>query len=196
MAIHMNDRVRVSGDNNVLASGEGNVAIGTLMTILNLGYTQNRLTPTLAYELLGRFLAIDLPFDVDYSLELPAPLTEKLAYNDAPLYGEIFDHHQEDYLALEEAMRGLPASDRVVRIVSDLFSSTRRRYTDSSEEYCGDDILADMQSVLVEKMAKEATEDDSRAIREEEIECFCIALLQWCVMSCKVLENPYAKGNR
>lgn len=192
----MIDRTCVSGDNNVTATGKGSIAIGNVEFVLRPEHTQNQLTPTLAYELLRKFLAIDLPFDVGYSLELPAPLTEKLAYNDAPLYGEIFDHHQEDYLALEEAMRGLPASDRVVRIVSDLFSSTRRRYADSSEEYCGDDILADMQSVLVEKMAKEAIEDDSRAIHEEEIECFCIALLQWCVMSCKVLENPYAKGSR
>ena len=192
----MIDRTCVSGDNNVTATGKESTAIGNVVFVLCPEHAQNRLTPTLAYELLKKFIAIDLPFDVDYSLELPAPLTEKLAYNDAPLYGEIFDHHQEDYLALEEAMRGLPASDRVVRIVSDLFSSTRGRYANSSEEHCGDCILADMQSVLVKKMVKEAAGDDSGAIHEEEIKCFCIALLQWCVMSCKVLVNPYARGNR
>lgn len=181
------------GNDNVIASGEGSVAIGGDVNLLLV--PQRRLTSSLALKLLKQFLALDTLEDADYPLgELPAPLPDKLDYNDAPTYKAIFDSHQGDYLTLEKAMRDLPASERVIGKARDLYLRTVGALVRSGEGRSGDEVLDRMHGALFDDMMKEVDSDDSIEAYQEQIDGFCIALLEICVMRCKVLENPNSIG--
>ena len=189
----MTNKLTSRGDGNAFAIGDGAVAIaGDVNLTLP---AKSRLTPSLAEKLLSEFVRIELPVDFDFSFDLPAPLMEKLNYNNAPVFQDIFNNHQDDYLALEQAIRNFPNSSRVKKRVCDLFYSIRESNRTSDGSYNGDVVLQEMREVLCNDMAAASNLKVDETIYMETIDGFCISLLEWCVMDCKVLENPSTRSS-
>lgn len=76
-----------------------------------------------------------------------------------------------------------------------MFYSIRESNRTSDGSYNGDVVLQEMREVLCNDMAAASNLKVDETIYMETIDGFCISLLEWCVMDCKVLENPSTRSS-
>ena len=171
----------LEGSGNVQLSGNNN----TVLTVLSS--SSGALSKTRIYELLEIVVDSDIPKSKNYSLKPPAYIESKLVFNRAPKYINKFRNHADEYNRLSEVIKEFPNSEDIVKKLNDLFLDT----ADFTVE--GIAIIGDGDSQLDaigEKLKHAITSDRRFGLRdytEEDVEQFCIALMEYGVSKCKIL---------
>lgn len=183
MAVMSSDKQVIKGNNNTQIINK----VGSLFVMPG---TRHPLTHSLIYELLVIVYESPLLDKESYSLELPVPMKEKLVYNKAPKYRNLFANHSEDFALVGSIMKDFPDSETIIKKLRDMFLDAAN-YDDNQNLVVGngDEQLDTMKNQLSELIQNDAKYDSERH-RTEEVEQFCIALLACGVDSCNVLVRP------
>lgn len=180
------DHATALGNSNVQALGNNNV-IGS--TIIFQASTA-ALTHSFIHDLLDIVYSLPESPDDSYSLQGPAPMRDKLKFNNAYRYMRIIDNHAEDFARVDEVMKDYPNSEDIVKKLRDLFLSVA--VVDEEGNPCVGDGDAQLDKIKQQLIVTITTDSqfDAAAHPLEKIEQFCIALIAYGVSKCKILETP------
>ena len=148
------------------------------------------LTHSLIHDLLDIVYALPSSADDSYSLKNPVQIRTKLRFNNANRYVSILDNHVDDYVRVDEVMKGYPNSEDIVKKLRDMFLKVAS-FDDEGNPCVGDGdaqldgIKGDLYNTIVND-----SKFDAGRHPVEKIEQFCIALIAYGVSKCKILENP------
>lgn len=179
------DRQTAVGNGIYQVNGNGNTIAEKLIV-----HGQRPLTHSLIHELLDIVYSQPLPKSVDYSLQGPVQIHEKLRFNNAQKYISIIDNHSDDYAQVDSVMKDYPNSEDIVKRLRDMFLDVANFDEDGAP--CvgnGNEQLDSIKSNLVEIIVADAHFDADRHTAEQ-IEQFCIALIAYGISKCKILETP------
>lgn len=180
------NRVTARGDGNLQTIGDGNF-IGNTVIVQPV---QASLTHSFIHDLLDVVYSLPESPDDTYSLQTPAPMHDKLKFNNAHRYLRIIDNHAEDYARVDEVMKDYANSEDIVKKLRDMFLAVA--VIDVEDNPCVGDGDAQLDQIK-EQLATIITSDaqfDATAHPLEKIEQFCIALIAYGVSKCKILETP------
>lgn len=127
------------------------------------------------------------------SKALPAELNEKLSFNNAQKYIDIFESCWKNIQTLELVLKsqngidGIEHSLRYEYLYDPLVKKENGSYVFDD----GDEVLKDMKYYICKTI--ESDKDFDSQTKEEEIKLFADALLGYCTGRCKILENPNKK---
>ena len=120
----------------------------------------------------------------------PARIKAKLIYNNAQKFWSKFINHAEDYARLDSAMKEFPSSEDIVKRLHNLFLDVAE-YTQEADIIVGD---GDKQLDSIQQQLRSVIMQDQRfssaSFSDEELEQFCIALINHGVSVCEVLLDP------
>lgn len=171
----------LEGSGNVQLSGNNN----TVLTVLSSA--SKVLSKTRIYELLEIVVDSDIPKSKNYSLKPPVYIESKLIFNRAPKYINKFRNHADEYNRLSEVIKDFPNSEDIVKKLNDLFLDTAA-FSAEGVVLVGDG--DDQLDAINEKLKQAITSDQRFVLRnytEEDVEQFCIALMEYGVSKCKIL---------
>lgn len=177
----------VVGKGNTAVSGHGNI-VGSKVSVY--ASPSKPLTKSCVYKLLKTVMTSRLTEFGDYSLVDTATFNEKLSFNGVIKYKHFFYNHTSDLMTISSVIETFPDSEIIVKKLADLYYDCVD-YDDEGDPIAanGDDtinrVLDKLFCVIVNDGAY-SSDDVSR----EEVEQFCIALVQYGVIMCKVLLNP------
>lgn len=181
------NRMRVNGDRNVQLSGNDNIVAGGNVLIQ---MSRSPLTHSLIHDLLDIVYSLPAPVDESYSLKDPAPINDKLKFNNARKYISIIENHADDYSRLDDVMKDYPNSEDIVKKLRDMFIIVADLDVDGSP--CvgdGDTQLDQIKLNLFETIVNDSNFDVNK-YPSEKIEQFCVALIAYGVSKCKILVVP------
>lgn len=174
----------IRGESNIQVLGDGNFVNPTVI------FPQRVLTHSLIHDLLDIVYSLPSSKDDSYSLQTPAQLHEKLRFNGAYRYMAIIDNHVDDYVRVDEVMKGYPNSEVIVKTLRDMFLEVA--VFDDEGTPCigdGDSQLENIKDNLYSTIICDSN-FDADSYPSEIIEQFCIALIAYGISKCKILETP------
>lgn len=180
------NRASARGDKNVQTFGDHTIVNSTVV----LQASQMALTHSLIHELLDVVYSLPESANDSFSLQSPAPMRDKLKFNNAHRYMRIIDNHAEDYGRVDEVMKDYPNSEDIVKKLRDMFLAIA--VVDDEGNPCvgdGDAQLDQIKQALITTITSDV-QFDASAHPLEKIEQFCIALIAYGVSKCKILETP------
>ena len=161
------DNVQITGNNN---------------NFFNIQGYQRPIVKTKLFQLLKIVQNSNIYYNSEFSLELPSEMFEKLSFNNAPVYSEIFVEYVEDYYELDVVIKNeFENSERIIKRIRGLFLKQVIKIPDN-----GDKQLDEIRKEIKELIFCDPNFVGSD-IEEEEVDQFAIALLQYGVAECKVL---------
>lgn len=176
--IKKNSNNKVSGTGNTQHNGD---------TIINIGYP---LSQTVMYSLLEIVRDSVVNPEDDYSLSDPKEFSDKLVYNNAPRYKEIFMEYADSFGRLEEVIEEFENSEQIVKKIRRLYLEVAD-YNEHHEMIVGN---GDIQLKNIEQTLIQIIKCDKRFwesnMTDEVIEEFVLSLLSYTVFKCKVLVVP------
>lgn len=165
------------------SQSEGNTQVSVGGNLINIQGYKRPLVKTKMFQLLKIVQHSNLDSNFEFSLELPTEIYEKLSYNNAPVYSEIFEDYIGDYIELDAVIKKeFENSEVIIKRIRGLFLKQLKNNP-------GD---GDAQLDAIREAIKEIIFFDPYFIQsdidEEDVDQFAIALLQYGVSECKILK--------
>lgn len=179
---------RLDGNNNVQTIGNNNSIDNSVN--FHLG-DKISIAPSKLFRLLKIVATSNNYSGVDFDLDLPEELLTKLNFNNAQKYVMIFEGSVEDYVTLGNILETeFPDGEKIIRSVRNIFIKKRPKNQNGEIiKVDGDYILNEIYDTLEGQIVK-SSDYIQNPIDIEDVEQFINALLQYCVIKCKVLDNP------
>lgn len=184
-------------------SKTGNINQNINNNISNNIVVKQHLTKTKMFKLLKIFIK-DIKnnsgnnSNVHYDLKtLPSELNQKLTFNTAPKFKELFIDHWKDLQTLESLMKSEFETDRIVMALKDQYikSDLLKIKNNAMVVDDGDQILFYLEEYIVDKIENDKDYDNSE-FDEEDVTSFAYALLGYCTNKCQILVNPNKKADK
>lgn len=179
----------ISGDNNVVQNGNGNIYID---------FSRKRPTPTEIYRLLEVFVQLDIQVDDDYELKSPAELNTKLKYNHAVKHMLLFEDYADVYTSVDIVLSSsFQDSEKVDLKLKRLYLQNDKVLALDNGEILvenGDAVLTDLTESLLTSIKNDPSIYEGTDITEEKMELFVVGLLMRGISMCKVLQPPKDLG--
>ena len=162
-------------DGNIQINGDGNV--------FSIQGYKRPLVKTKMFKLLKIVQNSNLDSNYEFSLDLPTEIFDKLSYNNAPIYSELFADYIEDYIGLDSVIKNeFENSESIIKRIRGLFLNQLKINPND-----GDKQLDSIREEIKELIFYDPNFLQSD-IDEEEVDQFAIALLQYGVSECKILK--------
>lgn len=182
------NRQIAAGQNSIQIQGDHNTVVEGDLFLSQKG--AGSLTKSEIHRLL-RLVQGDAPASRGKGrLAVPAEMKQKLLFNDAPKYIHKFKNHSVTYQRLQEVARGFASNEDIVEMLADFYYDVVE-YGPEGDVIVGDgDSRLDAVKEHLHDLLTHDASFDANEFSEEKLNQFLVALLQYGVSLCRVLENP------